>query len=607
MFWTLTEYWLHRVVFHFEPDHRLGRRFHFMIHGVHHDHPNDRLRLVMPPSASIPLAALFLRAVPASLPDGGCAGVRGRFPGRLPGLRHAALLRAPPRPAARASGKMLRELHMRHHFQDHERGFGVSAPYWDRVFRTAPHSAANPMRPPSRHAGARESPPDRDTALGEEEIVDALPVAVPPTSRVHRARAAAGLVPGAAGGGAGRDDASSRARPRLAIVHAGARQGPLRKRKKSKAAIGEIVGQQRLPRRRSPAAPDCRAHGPAARSVPPWPFRLGGGSAGTGLVRPGRGAAPLRSPRRVSGSSRRRARSTSASLQAAPRLACCSRPAPRREGRPPRRSRACGSRSVSTTTSREFHERFRRDALIGRAVRARARAARPAPRPSPWEALVWAVTEQLIEFERAVRDPAPADRARSAAAAPRRGCATPPSARAPWPAPGARAARLASFDLRSQRGRSRCGAPLGPREMRREGRRRPVPAGDLDDQPRPRRDRRPLRADPRIGPWTVEMLGAGGPRALRPRARRRPRLSSSWSGGCLTGQPACARADTPDGARLLRAATGSGRGSPGRVPAPRRHARTGAAERQRRTRPAGRAPRRAGTRWSAPRPAAAAA
>ena len=25
---------------------------------------------------------------------------------------------------------------MRHHFQDHTRGFGVSAPFWDYVFRT---------------------------------------------------------------------------------------------------------------------------------------------------------------------------------------------------------------------------------------------------------------------------------------------------------------------------------------------------------------------------------------------------------------------------------------------------------------------------------------
>ena len=57
--WTLTEYWLHRVVFHFEPEQGLGARLHWMIHGVHHDHPNDPKRLVMPPSASVPLALLF--------------------------------------------------------------------------------------------------------------------------------------------------------------------------------------------------------------------------------------------------------------------------------------------------------------------------------------------------------------------------------------------------------------------------------------------------------------------------------------------------------------------------------------------------------------------
>ena len=34
-------------------------------------------------------------------------------------------------------GRMLRERHMRHHFQDDTRGFGISAPYWDEVFRTS--------------------------------------------------------------------------------------------------------------------------------------------------------------------------------------------------------------------------------------------------------------------------------------------------------------------------------------------------------------------------------------------------------------------------------------------------------------------------------------
>ena len=38
-------------------------------------------------------------------------------------------------------GKLLHELHMRHHFQDDTRGFGVSAPFWDYAFGT-PRSAA---------------------------------------------------------------------------------------------------------------------------------------------------------------------------------------------------------------------------------------------------------------------------------------------------------------------------------------------------------------------------------------------------------------------------------------------------------------------------------
>ena len=59
LFWTLMEYWIHRIVFHFEPESGPGARFHWIIHGVHHDHPNDPLRLVMPPSVSVPLAAAF--------------------------------------------------------------------------------------------------------------------------------------------------------------------------------------------------------------------------------------------------------------------------------------------------------------------------------------------------------------------------------------------------------------------------------------------------------------------------------------------------------------------------------------------------------------------
>src|SRR3954451_11930625 len=45
LFWTLPEYWRHRLVSHSEPEERVGARLHWNIHGVHHDHPNDPMRL----------------------------------------------------------------------------------------------------------------------------------------------------------------------------------------------------------------------------------------------------------------------------------------------------------------------------------------------------------------------------------------------------------------------------------------------------------------------------------------------------------------------------------------------------------------------------------
>jgi 3-methyladenine DNA glycosylase/8-oxoguanine DNA glycosylase len=48
----------------------------------------------------------------------------------------------------------------------------------------------------------------------------------------------------------------------------------------------------------------------------------------------------------------------------------------------------------------EFHQAFKRDPLIGPMIR-RTPWARPMRRPEPFEALAWAITEQLIEVERA--------------------------------------------------------------------------------------------------------------------------------------------------------------------------------------------------------------
>jgi dihydroceramide fatty acyl 2-hydroxylase len=137
--WTLFEYWLHRLVFHFEPDHGLGARMHWIIHGIHHEHPNDPLRLVMPPAVSIPLGALVFAVLYLALGKNYAPGVgAGFFAGYLVyDMLHYYVHHFRPRSRV---GRMLRERHMRHHFQDDTRGFGISAPYWDEVFRTSPQA-----------------------------------------------------------------------------------------------------------------------------------------------------------------------------------------------------------------------------------------------------------------------------------------------------------------------------------------------------------------------------------------------------------------------------------------------------------------------------------
>jgi len=136
--WTLSEYWLHRLLFHWTPSFRGGDKLNFIIHGVHHDHPNDKMRLVMPPAASLPLAAIFFAAFILIFGSYGYAGVAGVLVGYLIyDYTHYYVHHFAPKSDL---GKKIREHHMRHHFQDHHYGYGVSTTFWDHVFRTVPRS-----------------------------------------------------------------------------------------------------------------------------------------------------------------------------------------------------------------------------------------------------------------------------------------------------------------------------------------------------------------------------------------------------------------------------------------------------------------------------------
>lgn len=133
--WTLTEYWLHRLVFHFKPRGALGEKVHFLIHGVHHQWPKDKYRLVMPPAVSLSLywvfAALFLLVLGPSkwLPFHG-GFVTGYM---VYDMTHYAIHHLRPRTEF---GRRLKKHHMQHHFKNPKSHFGVSTMVWDRVFGT---------------------------------------------------------------------------------------------------------------------------------------------------------------------------------------------------------------------------------------------------------------------------------------------------------------------------------------------------------------------------------------------------------------------------------------------------------------------------------------
>jgi 3-methyladenine DNA glycosylase/8-oxoguanine DNA glycosylase len=143
---------------------------------------------------------------------------------------------------------------------------------------------------------------------------------------------------------------------------------------------------------------------------------------------------------------------------------------------------------------RPFYERFRFDPLLGRAIRARPDL-RVSRRPDPFEALAFAICEQLIESERAAAIQRRIVR-RFGTRCPDTGLRDAPDASR---LAGVAPAELQALDLSG-------GRALALRRAARE-----VCSGRVDlRDPDHERGWRRLRAIPGIGAWTVEMLALHG-------------------------------------------------------------------------------------------------
>lgn len=136
--WTLVEYFIHRVIFHLDyylPENRVAITLHFLMHGVHHYLPMDRMRLVMPPALCVILTTplyflchFVFREYYRSLSIF-CGAQMGYV---LYDLTHYFIHHK----QLPKFMKTIKIWHLDHHYKDFQRGFGVTSPFWDYVFGT---------------------------------------------------------------------------------------------------------------------------------------------------------------------------------------------------------------------------------------------------------------------------------------------------------------------------------------------------------------------------------------------------------------------------------------------------------------------------------------
>ncbi|KAF9664491.1 hypothetical protein SADUNF_Sadunf16G0024300 [Salix dunnii] len=117
----------------------LWNKMHYLLHGCHHKHPMDGLRLVFPPAATTILLVSFSNTVklfstPSSTPALFGGGLLGYV---IYDCTHYYLHHGQP---TNDAPKNLKKYHMNHHFRVQDKGFGITSSLWDRVFGTLPPS-----------------------------------------------------------------------------------------------------------------------------------------------------------------------------------------------------------------------------------------------------------------------------------------------------------------------------------------------------------------------------------------------------------------------------------------------------------------------------------
>ncbi|TAH38816.1 MAG: fatty acid hydroxylase [Bacteroidetes bacterium] len=136
LLFTLVEYLIHRYIFHFDAKTEKEEKLQYNIHGVHHEFPRDKDRLVMPPVLSVIIAFLFFLVFITIFASKGMVLFAGFSAGYSNYLLIHYFVHARKPPANFL--KFFWTHHSLHHYHSVDTAFSVSFPFWDYLYGNMP-------------------------------------------------------------------------------------------------------------------------------------------------------------------------------------------------------------------------------------------------------------------------------------------------------------------------------------------------------------------------------------------------------------------------------------------------------------------------------------
>ncbi|MEX0904718.1 MAG: sterol desaturase family protein [Balneolaceae bacterium] len=137
-FWTFFEYFAHRYLFHIDeyfPDSKFAGTLAYTFHGIHHEYPRDKERIIMPPVPGLMILVILYGIFLLVLGEYTYVFMPGFITGYLLYTRIHYKTHTTPVPAYLKSHY---RHHSLHHYKYPEKAFGISTTLWDRVFGTMP-------------------------------------------------------------------------------------------------------------------------------------------------------------------------------------------------------------------------------------------------------------------------------------------------------------------------------------------------------------------------------------------------------------------------------------------------------------------------------------